>query len=277
MSSGSRLITIIEPPRGWVTLGLRELWQYRDLLTLLVWRDFSARYRQSLIGIGWALIRPVISMLVFTLIFGKMAKLPSDGAPYPIFNYAGLLPWMFFSTCLIASSQSLVASQSLVTKIYFPRLILPLSKVAGSLIDFAIQFVLLLVLMLYFRVMPTWRLALVPFFLLSIILTSLAIGILMTTISVKYRDVRQVVPFMTQVWMWMTPIVYSSSMVPERWRFLYGLNPLVGIVDGFRWCILGTVDPNWSMMLISLGVTVLLLFFSLFYFRRAEATFADII
>lgn len=273
----SRPITIIEPPRAWVALGLRELWQYRDLLSLLVWRDFSSRYRQSLIGIGWALIRPVVSMLVFTLIFGKMAKLPSDGAPYAIFNYAGLLPWIFFSTCLTASSQSMVASQSLVTKIYFPRLILPLSKVAVSLIDFAIQFTLLLVLMLYFRVLPTWRLALVPFFLLSVILTSLAIGILMTTISVKYRDVRQVVPFMTQIWMWMTPIVYSSSMVSEKWRFLYGLNPLVGIVDGFRWCILGTVNPNWSMMLISLSVTLLLLVFSLFYFRRAEATFADII
>ncbi len=270
-------ITIIEPQSGWVTLGLRELWRYRDLLTLLVWRDFSSRYRQSLIGIGWAVIRPVVSMLVFTLIFGKMAKLPSDGAPYPIFNYAGLLPWMFFSTCLTASSQSMVASQSLVTKIYFPRLVLPLSKVAVSLIDFAIQFVLLLILMAWYQVVPTWKMALIPLFLVAVILTSLAVGLLMTTISVKYRDVRQVVPFLTQVWMWMTPIVYSSSMVSEKWRFLYGLNPLVGIIDGFRWCILGTVDPDWRMMLISLSVTVLLLIFSLFYFRRAEATFADVI
>jgi lipopolysaccharide transport system permease protein len=277
MSEIAKPLTIIEPPRGWVNLGLGELWQYRDLLGLLVWRDFSSRYRQSLIGFGWALIRPVVSMLVFTLIFGKMAKLPSDGAPYAIFNYAGLLPWLFFAGCLTSSSQSLVQSQTLVTKVYFPRLILPLSKVAVSLIDFAIQFVLLLVLMVLFHVTPTWRLALIPAFLLLAILTSLAVGILMTAVNVKYRDIRQVVPFVTQTWMWITPVVYSTSMIDPQWRFVYGLNPLVGIVDGFRWAILGTTQPDWKMMAISSSVTVALMVFSLIYFRRAEATFADII
>ena len=277
MPSAGQRLTIIEPPRGWIALGLRELWRYRDLLSLLIWRDFSSRYRQSLIGIGWALIRPVISMLVFTLVFGKMAKLPSDGAPYAIFNYAGLLPWLFFAGCLTTSSQSLVQGQALMTKVYFPRLILPLSKVAGGLIDFTIQFVLLLILMVFFRVTPSWRLALIPGFLFLAILTSLAVGILMTVINVKYRDVGQIIPFLSQAWMWLTPIVYSSSMVPERWRFLYGLNPLVGIVDGFRWAILDTTQPDWKMMMISSSATVVLFVFSLLYFRRAESTLVDII
>jgi lipopolysaccharide transport system permease protein len=267
----------IVPESGWPTLGVKELWQYRDMLKLLVWRDFSSRYRQSFIGIGWALVRPIVSVIVFTIVFGKMMDLPSDDVPYPIFNFSGMMPWLFFAGVLTTSSGSMVSGSSLLTKVYFPRLILPLSKITLGLVDLTIQFVMLAFMMYWFEVTPTWRLITIPLFLLMAIITALGVGLLMTTINVKYRDVQHIVPFMIQTWMWITPVVYPSSLVAEKWRFLYGLNPLVGVVDGFRWSVLGTVNPDWKMMAVSLVVANLLLVFSLFYFRKQESKFADII
>lgn len=273
----SKPVTEILPESGWPSLGLRELWRYRDMLKLLVWRDFSSRYRQSVIGVGWALIRPIVSMVVFTVVFGKMVGVPSDDVPYPIFNYSGMLPWLFFAGVLTTSSQSMTAGSSLITKVYFPRLILPLSKIVGGLVDLVIQFALLVFLMFYFQVEPTARLFAIPFFLFMAIVSALGIGLVLTTLSVKYRDVHHIVPFLIQTWMWMTPVVYPSSLVEEKWRFLYGLNPLVGVVDGFRWSVLGTVNPDWKMMTVSVTTSCTLLVFSLFYFRRSESKFADII
>lgn len=276
-SQTSKPITDILPESGWPSLGLRELWQYRDMLKLLVWRDFSSRYRQSFIGVGWALIRPIVSVIVFTIVFGKMVGVPSDDVPYPIFNFTGMLPWLFFAGVLATSSQSMTSGSALISKVYFPRLILPLSKIAGGLIDLVIQFALLAFMMFYFGVTPTFKLLAIPLFLVMAIMAALALGLLLTTVSVKYRDVHHIVPFLIQTWMWMTPVVYPSSMVDEKWRYLYGLNPLVGVVDGFRWSVLGTVNPDWRMMSISLATTVVLMIFSLYYFRRAESKFADII
>ncbi len=276
-SHASKPVTDILPDSGWPSLGLRELWQYRDMLKLLVWRDFSSRYRQSFIGVGWALIRPIVSVLVFTIVFGKMVGVPSDDVPYPIFNFTGMLPWLFFAGVLATSSQSMTSGSALISKVYFPRLILPLSKIAGGLIDLVIQFGLLAFMMFYFGVTPTLKLLAIPLFLIMAIMAALALGLLLTTVSVKYRDVHHIIPFLIQTWMWMTPVVYPSSMVDEKWRYLYGLNPLVGVVDGFRWSVLGTVNPDWRMMSISLATTVVLMVFSLYYFRRAESKFADII
>lgn len=270
-------LTVISPPRGWPRIGWSELWHYRDLLTLLVWRDFSARYRQSLIGIGWALLRPVIAVVVFTIVFGRMAGFASDGVPYPVFNYVGLMPWLYFAGCLTGSSDSLVANRTLLTRIYFPRLILPISKVLTGLIDFSIQFILLLVLMGWYGLVPGPRVVLVPLFVLLCALAALSVGTWLTALNVKFRDVRHAVPFLAQMWMWLTPVVYATSSVPEKWRFVYGLNPLVGIVDGFRWAILGRPDPDWKMMAISTAVVLVMLISGLLFFRHMETEFADII
>jgi lipopolysaccharide transport system permease protein len=275
--SNSRHITIIEPQKTWVTLELGELWRYRDLFTQLVWRDFSSRYRQSVIGIGWALIRPAVSMIIFTIIFKGVANLPSDGIPYPIFNYTALIPWMYFSGCLTNSSTSVVGSSGLLTKVYFPRLILPLSKAAIGLVDVVIQFALLVVLMIWYGVAPTWGVLMLPFLLLMCAVGGLSVGLWLTALNVKYRDITHAIPFLSQMWMWITPIVYPSSMVPERWRVVYGLNPMVGVVEGFRWALLGKAAPDWTMMAASAAVIVLLFVGGLYYFRRTEATFADVI
>jgi lipopolysaccharide transport system permease protein len=272
-----RYHTVIEPPSGWPALNLAEVWRYRDLLFMLVWRDISANYRQSVVGFGWALFKPVFSMIVFTLVFGRVAKLPSDGVPYPIFCYAALLPWMYFATCLAGSTNSVVGGSGLLTKVYFPRLILPLASVLGGLVDFGIQFVLLAVLMLAFGVLPGWGILLVPGFVLLCVVTALSVGLWLTALNVKYRDVGHLVPFLSQMWMWLTPIVYPSRMVPERLRLLYGLNPMAGVVEGFRWALLGTPPPDWAMMAVSFAVVTALLLSGLYYFRRTEATFADVI
>ncbi len=268
---------VIEPSRGWLSLNLGEVWQYRDLLSMLVWRDFSTRYRQSILGLAWALVRPIFTVLVFTVIFGRVAKLPSDGIPYPLFSLAALMPWFYFSNALNNATNSVVGGQGLLTKVYFPRLVLPLASVASGMADLAVQFVLLLGLMAWYGVVPSWTVVLVPWFLLECMLVSLALGLWLTALNVKYRDITHLVPFVVQIWMYLTPIVYASSMVPHRYRALYSLNPLVGVVDGFRWAMLGQSSPNWSMLAISSAVVLLLLVTGLYYFRRVEQTFADII
>jgi lipopolysaccharide transport system permease protein len=268
---------VIEPPRGWLSLNLAEVWRYRDLLAMLVWRDFSTRYRQSILGAGWAIVRPVLSVLVFTVIFGMVAKLPSDGIPYPLFSFAAMMPWLYFSTALTNATNSVVLAQNLLTKVYFPRLVLPLASIVCGLGEFAIQFVILIGLMLWYGVVPTWAVLLVPLFIVECMVVSLALGLWLTALNVKYRDIGQVVPFAVQIWMYLTPIVYSSSMVPVRFRALYSLNPLVGVVDGFRWAVLGQSAPDWSMLAISSSVVLVLFLTGLFYFRRVEQDFADII
>ena len=270
-------LTVIEPPRGWLSLNLAELWRYRDLFTLLVWRDFSSRYRQSLLGIGWAVVRPVFSVVVFTVIFGRIAKLPSDGIPYPLFSFAAMMPWLYFSGALAGATNSVVTGSALLTKVYFPRLILPLATVTTGLVDLAIQFVLLVGLMLWYGVVPSWAILLAPLFIAECTLVSLALGLWLTALNVKYRDIGHLVPFMTQIWMYLTPIVYATSMVPERWRAVYALNPMVGVIEGFRWAMLGQSAPDWTMLAVSFSVVLVLFVGGLYYFNRVERTFADII
>jgi lipopolysaccharide transport system permease protein len=271
------LVTVIEPQGAWVALNLGEIWRYRDLLFQMVYRDFSAKYRQTVLGFAWAVINPIVQMVLFTLVFGKMAKLPSDGIPYPVFSYTGLLPWLYFSGCLTRSSESALSGTALLTKVYFPRLILPLSKVTNGLIDFGVQFAVLLVLMIWYGVAPSWGIVCLPLFVLLCALSALAVGLWASALSVKYRDVTQVIGFVARMWMWVTPVLYSVSLVPERWRPLYSLNPMVGVLEGFRWAMLGKSAPDWRMMAISTGVTVILFVGGLYFFRRTEATFADVI
>jgi lipopolysaccharide transport system permease protein len=270
-------VRIIEPPSGWLSLDMRELWRYRDLLVMLVWRDVSANYRQSVIGFGWAIFKPVFSMVVFTLIFGRVAKLPSEGVPYPLFCYAGLAPWMYFATCLTSSTGSVVSASGLLTKVYFPRLILPLAGVLSGLLDFVIQLGLLLVLMLCFGVVPGWGLLLVPVWVALCMLTALSVGLWLTALNVKYRDIGHLVQFLAQMWMWLTPIVYPRNLVAGRLAQIYALNPMVGVVEGFRWSLLGTRAPDWSTLTTSTAVVLCLFVTGLYHFRRTERTFADVI
>ncbi len=270
-------ITVIEPPRSWLSLNLGEVWRYRDLLSLLVWRDLSSRYRQSVLGVGWAVVRPVLSVLVFTVIFGMVAKLPSDGVPYPLFSFAAMMPWLYFTGALGSATNSVVGGQGLLTKVYFPRLVLPLSGVMVGLVDFVIQFALLVPLMLWYGVLPGWTMLLVPLFVLECMMVSLAFGLWLTALNVKYRDITHLVPFVLQIWMYLTPIVYASSMIPEAWRPLYALNPMVGVIEGFRWAVLGQAPPDWTMFAISTAAVLVILVSGLYYFRKVEVTFADII
>lgn len=265
------------PPSRWPSLNLGEIWRYRDLLWLLTWRDFSAKYRQSVLGITWAVIRPLVTVAVFSIIFGYVARLPSDGIPYPLFAYSALLPWNYFATCLTQSTNSLVGGRNLLTKVYFPRMILPLSTTFSGLVDVAIQFVILGGMLMWFGVSVHWGVLLLPLFLLQAVLAALAVGVWLTALNVKYRDVSQGVTFLSQTWMYLTPIVYSSSLIPERWRLVYGLNPMVGVVEGFRWAVAGREAPDWMMMGVSMSVVLLMLIGGLYHFRRVESTFADII
>lgn len=276
-SGDAHPVIVIRPPRGWISLNLGEVWRYRDLLSLLVWRDISSRYRQSVIGYGWAVIKPVLSMLIFTLIFGRAAKFPSDGAPYAIFSFAALLPWMYFSGALSGVTTSVVNSQQLLTKVYFPRLVLPLANAVVGLAELGVQVVVLAILMVWYHFAPGWQIVCTPVFVLMAIIVSLAFGLWLTALNVKYRDVGQVVPFLLQAWMWLCPVVYSSSMIPPKWRLLYGVNPMVGVIEGFRWSILGTSAPDWTMMAVSFAVVLVIFVSGLYYFRKTETTFADII
>ena len=267
----------IRPARGWTSLDLRELWRYRELLAFLIWRDVKVRYKQTALGAAWAILQPVFSMVVFSLFFGRLAKVPSDGVPYPVFCYCALLPWQLFAYALAESSNSVVANGNLISKIYFPRLVIPIAGVLAGLVDFTIAFSVLIVLMLHYGIAPTWTIATLPLFVLLAILSALAVGLWFSALNVQYRDVRYTVGFLTQIWLFLSPVAYPSSLVPERWRPLYGLNPMAGVVEGFRWALLGKTPAPGAMLAVSVMMVLLLLVGGLFYFRRMETSFADVI
>jgi lipopolysaccharide transport system permease protein len=267
---------VIRPSRGWVSLELRDLWRYRELLYFLTWRDIKVRYKQTIFGAAWAILQPFFTMIVFSIFFGRLAKMPSDGIPYPIFAYCALLPWSYFAGALDRASNSLVGSSHLITKVYFPRLAIPISAVTAGLVDFGIAFVVLLGMMLYYGFATTIAVLTLPFFLVLAIAAALAVGLWLSALNVQYRDVRYTVPFLTQFWLFATPIAYPSSLVPEQWRALYGLNPMAGVVEGFRWALLGK-EPPGPLLAVSTAVVVLLLIGGLYYFRRMERTFADLV
>ena len=267
----------IAPSTGWVSLKLRELWEYRELLYFLIWRDIKVRYKQTALGAAWAIIQPFFTMVVFSLFFGHLAKVPSDGVPYPIFSFAALVPWTFFANGLSQSSNSLVGSANLITKVYFPRLIVPLASVFSGIVDFVLAFIVLLGMMLYYGLAPTLNILLLPLFLLLALVTSLGVGLWLSALNVEYRDVRYVVPFITQFWLFVTPIAYPSSLLHEPWRTIYGLNPMVGVVEGFRWALLRSNTAPGPMIAVSSLAALIILVTGTFYFRRMEKTFADIV
>jgi lipopolysaccharide transport system permease protein len=267
----------IEPSSGWVPLKLKELWNYRELLYFLIWRDVKVRYKQTVLGAAWAIIQPLFTMVVFSLFFGRLAKIPSDGVPYPIFSYAALVPWTFFANGLTQSSNSLVGSANLITKVYFPRLTIPIATVLSGLVDFLLAFVVLLGMMLFYGIWPKANIIWLPAFLLLSLVTSLGVGTWLSAMNVQFRDVRFVVPFIVQFWMLATPIAYPSSLLSEPWRTLYGLNPMVGVVEGFRWAMLGTSNAPTTSTIISSVVAILLLISGGFYFKRMEKSFADVV
>lgn len=268
---------VIEPSRGWMSLRLRELWQYRELLYFLVWRDIKVRYKQTALGAAWAIMQPLFSMLIFSLFFGKLAKMPSDGVPYPIFAYAALVPWTFFANGLAQSSNSLVNSSNLIRKVYFPRLTIPIANVLSGLVDFTLAFLVLLGMMFWYRVLPSARMFWLPAFLLLALVTALAVGLWLSVLNVEYRDVQYTIPFLSQFWMFATPIVYPSTLLHEPWRTVYGLNPMVGVVEGFRWALLGTKTAPGPIIAVSAVASLALLVGGAFYFRRMEKTFADVL
>jgi len=267
----------IEPAKGWTAVGLRELWQYRELLYFLIWRDVKVRYKQTALGAAWAIIQPLFMMLVFSLFFGRLARVPSDGIPYPVFSFCALLPWQLFAHALTESSNSLVGNQNLITKVYFPRLVIPMAAVLGGVIDFMIAFAILLLLMLYYGIVPGWAILTLPAFLLLGIATALGVGLWLSALNVQYRDVRYTINFLVQFWLFATPVAYPSSLIPEKWRVFYGLNPMAGVVEGFRWALLGKSEPPGMMLWVSVVMVVLILGGGLYYFRRMEQEFADVV
>jgi lipopolysaccharide transport system permease protein len=277
----SRLL--IRPSRGWASLQLRDIWLYRELLYFLIWRDVKVRYKQTALGAAWAVLQPLLTMIVFTIFFGRLAGVGSDGLPYPIFSYAGLLPWTFFAESMAKSSASLVGSANLIKKVYFPRLIIPISSVLSGLVDFAFAFGVLIAMMAYYRVSPTFTILWLPAFLVLAMAAALGIGMWLSALNVEYRDVRYVVPFFVQIWLFVTPVIYPGSRVVAKLRalglpvWLYGLNPMAGVVDGFRWALLGAVPFPGPVILASAVVTCLLLVSGAVYFRRMERVFADVV
>jgi lipopolysaccharide transport system permease protein len=267
----------IEPSRGWISLKLDELWEYRELLYFLAWRDIKIRYKQTALGAAWAIIQPFFTMVVFSIFFGRLAGIPSDGVPYPIFSFAALVPWTFFANSLNQSSNSLVSSANLIQKVYFPRLAVPIASVFSGMVDFVLAFIVLLGMMLYYGMIPTINVVWLPAFCLLAFVTSLGVGLWLSAMNVRFRDVRYTVPFLTQFWMFATPIAYPSSLLSEPWRTLYGLNPMVGVIEGFRWGLLGTNTAPGGIIIISSLMAMAILVGGAFYFRRAEKTFADIV
>lgn len=267
----------IRQSHGWVSLRLKDIWEYRELLYFLVWRDIKVRYKQTVLGVAWAILQPFMTMIVFSIFFGRLAKVPSDGIPYPVFAYCALLPWQLFANALTASGNSLVANQQLLTKVYFPRLIIPISAVLAGLIDFGISFLVLIGMMFYYGIIPTVAVLTLPLLILLAIASALAVGLWLSALNVQYRDVHFTIPFLTQFWLFATPIAYPSSLVPQSLRTIYALNPMVGVVEGFRWALLGKTDGIGPLVIVSALVVAILLFAGLVYFRRMENTFADVV
>jgi lipopolysaccharide transport system permease protein len=269
-------ITIrIEPPRGWIELRLDEVWQYRELFYFFVWRDVKIRYKQTAIGVVWVVLQPLMTMGVFTLFFGRLAKLPSDGLPYPVFYFTALVPWAYFSTSLQSCTNVVVENQRVITKVYFPRLVLPLSAVLSGLVDFAIGFLVLVVVTRFYHIRPTVAALWLPVMLLLTVLTALGVGLWMSALNALYRDVRYIMPFILQFWMFASPVAYPSSLVPARWRWLYGLNPMAGVIDGFRWAFTGHGQPPGPIMIASSVAVAMVLIGGLYFFQRMEGTIAD--
>jgi lipopolysaccharide transport system permease protein len=268
-------VTRLSPTTGWAPLRTAELWEYRELLYFLTWRDVKVRYKQTALGVAWAVMQPFMAMVVFSVFFGRLAGMPSDGLPYPIFAFSGLVPWTYFAGAVTQASNSLVAHESMLKKVFFPRLLLPMSAVAGGLVDFVLAFTVLLGLMLYYGIMPTTAIWTIPAFVLLATATALAVGLWLSALNVYYRDVRHTVPFVIQFWLFATPIIYPTTLIPERWQPLYGLNPMAGVVEGFRWALLGTGAPPGPLMFVSLASVAVLLVGGLYVFRRLERAFAD--
>ncbi|MEA3376023.1 MAG: ABC transporter permease [Chloroflexota bacterium] len=273
--------TIIEPPHGLADLGLDEVWAYRELLFFLVWRDVKVRYKQTALGLLWVVLQPLMSMVIFSFLFGNLLKVESGNVPYPIFNYAALLPWNYFASSLRRSSTGVVNSRHLITKVYFPRLVIPISGVLSGLVDFGVAFLVLVGLMIYFGIAPTAAVALLPGFIVLAALTALGFGLWLSALNVRYRDVQHLVPYLVQVWMYVTPVVYGTTLIPERFRFLLALNPMTGVTEGFRWALLGNrladAQPPGSLFAISIGIAAAVLAGGFIFFRHTERTFADII
>ncbi len=272
-----RLVVRRQARQGWVAINFAELWQYRELLVFYAIRDIKVRYKQTLLGAAWAILQPVMTMLVFSIFFGKLAGVPSDGIPYPVFSFCALLPWQLFAFALTQSSNSLVQDAQVLTKVYFPRLIIPLASVIAGLVDFAIAFVVLIGMMLYFDIVPGRAMLTLPLFTVLALVAALSVGLWFSALNVKYIDVRYTIPFLAQFWLFVTPVAYSSSLVPSKWQTVFGINPMVGVVEGFRWALLGKAPPPGPMLIVSVAATVILLIGGLFYFRRMEKSFADIV
>ena len=270
-------VTVIRPSKGWFKFDLRELWEYRELLYFFIWRDIKVRYKQTAIGAAWAVIQPFFTMVVFSLFFGKLAKIPSGGIPYPIFYYSALVPWMYFAGALQNATNTVVEHQRVITKVYFPRVILPIAASLSGLLDFGIAFVVLLGMMLFYGIVPTLAVFTLPLFTLLATLTALGVGLWLSALNALYRDVRYAVPFLVQFWLFASPVAYPSSLVPEHWRAVYGLNPMAGVIEGFRWALLGKGQAPGAMLAASVGAVILILIGGLFYFRRTEATMADVV
>jgi lipopolysaccharide transport system permease protein len=268
---------LIEPRHGWPLPSLRELWAYRELLFFLAWRDIKVRYKQTAIGAAWAILQPFLTMVVFSVIFGSLLAVPSDGIPYPIFAYAALVPWTFFASCVALSSNSLVRDANLISKVYFPRLLVPLAATIGPIVDFAIAGVLLLAMLVFYAIVPGPALLTLPLFLGLAFLTALSVGIWLAAVNVRYRDVAYVVPFLTQFWLFVTPVAYPASLIPEPWRAVYGLNPMAGVIEGFRWALLGTASVPVATVTVSAIVVIVVLLSGIHYFQRTESEFADVV
>ncbi|MBM4406134.1 MAG: ABC transporter permease [Chloroflexi bacterium] len=268
---------VIKPSRGWFALNLRELWAYRELLYFFIWRDIKVRYKQTVVGAAWVIIQPFSQMVIFSVVFGHLADLPSDEIPYPVFTYTALVPWIYFANSLTNSSNAVVDQARVITKVYFPRVLLPAGGVIGGLLDFGIAFLVLIGMMLYFGISPGWAILTLPLFLLLAMATALAVGLWLSALNAVYRDVRYALTFLIQFWMFATPVAYSSGLIPDSWKPLYGINPMAGVVDGFRWALLGKAEAPGPMLAVSAAVVVLLLVTGALYFKRMERYFADIV
>ena len=275
LSASAPSLVRIEPPHGWFELRLRELWECRELLYFFVWRDLKVRYKQTVIGVAWVILQPLMTMGVFTIFFGRLARLPSQGLPYPVFYFAALVPWAYFAAALTSCTSIIVSNQHVITKVYFPRLVLPLAAVCSGLVDFAIGFLVMMALTLGYGFRPTWAALLLPGFIFLALLTALGIGLWTSALNALYRDVASIIPFVIQFWMLASPVAYPSSLVPEKWRWLYGLNPMAGVIEGFRWALTGHGQPPGPLLLVSAGMVVVILVGGLFFFQRMEGTIAD--